>query len=403
MRRSPAFTLVAAVAWACSVAPDPVWIPQSKTADALYAFSENGKVGYIDQQGQVVIEPRFATPYPSAFHDGLLESSGWGGGGYVDRSGKPVLRKGYYRAWEFSEGLAAAMPKDKDLWGYIDTTGEFVISPRFKTYPNGYVFSFSDGLARIEIGGRYGFIDRSGDFVIPPNLLDAEDFRDGMARVVLEGPCVYFPEGACGSFNPRFPGGRESDYNTPPCRFTFLDKSGRPITPARFDGARAFAEGLAPVRLGDSWGFLDKEGMLVISPAFQDARPFSSGLARIRDHGLYGYIDHSGRTVIASVFEHAGDFQDGLAVAGGGGERYWYINRQGERAFAEEFALASPFFKGLAHVKLPLAEPQSPPYDPHATLYDQLFNRPSPQQSTTFAYIDTEGRRVFTYPRRTPR
>jgi len=100
------------------------------------------------------------------------------------------------------------MRKGENLWGYIDTSGKFAIRPRFATFPNGYVSSFSDGLAMIEVLGKFGYIDRSGEFVIKPEFLDGIDFSDGAARVVTDGPCVYFPDGACGSFNPRFVGGR---------------------------------------------------------------------------------------------------------------------------------------------------------------------------------------------------
>jgi hypothetical protein len=46
------------------------------------------------------------------------------------------------------------MRKGENLWGYIDTSGEFVITPRFETTPNGYVHPFSDGLAMIEVKGK---------------------------------------------------------------------------------------------------------------------------------------------------------------------------------------------------------------------------------------------------------
>ena len=85
------------------------------------------------------------------------------------------------------------MRKDDNLWGYIDTSGKFVISPRFETLPNWYVYPFSDGLAMIEVKGKFGYIDRSGEFVIKPQFLDGTGFSDGMARVVTEGPCIYIP------------------------------------------------------------------------------------------------------------------------------------------------------------------------------------------------------------------
>jgi hypothetical protein len=102
-----------------------------------------------------------------------------------------------------------------------------------------------------------------------------------MARVVIAGPCVYFPDGPCGDMNPRVVGGGKVG-NQPACKFTYIDKTGRVITQARFDSAREFSEGLASARIGSKWGFIDKTGALVVDPRFDDAEPFSSGLSRIR-------------------------------------------------------------------------------------------------------------------------
>jgi hypothetical protein len=313
--------------------------------------------------------------YASEFHDGLVEIS-VSDGKYADKTGELVLDPGLYRGWDFSEGLAVAMRKREELWGYIDTTGQFAISPRFETYPNGYVYPFSDGMAKIEAKGLFGFIDHSGVFAIPPQLLDAESFSDGMARVVVEGPCVYFPEGGCGGFNPVFPGVQNKkplNKAYPSCKFTYINKSGKIITGQRFDGARSFSEGLAPVRIGDLWGFIDRAGSIVIPPQFADAEPFSSGLSRILKDGKYGYIDKSGLIQISPQFAEAQRFSDDLAVVGDKTGKSWYINLRGERAFAGDFEEASPFFKGLANVRLP------------STVRER------------FAYIDKTGRIVFRY------
>ncbi len=147
---------------------------------------------------------------------------------------------GLYRGWDFSEGLAAAMKKDANLWGFIDTSGNFAISPRFETYSNGYVHSFSEGLALIDVHGKAGYIDHTGEFVIKPQFADAVDFSDGAARVVIEGPCVYWAEGPCPS--PRIVGGTVAG-QLPPCKFSYVDKTGLPISQRRFDFGREFSEG----------------------------------------------------------------------------------------------------------------------------------------------------------------
>jgi len=238
-----------------------IWIPRSKSADPLYRFVKDGKAGYIDQAGKVVIPPTLEPygNYGSEFHDGLLEIS-VSDGRYVDRTGKVVVDPGLFRGWDFSEGLAVAMKKNENLWGFIDTSGKFAISPRFETYPNGYVHSFSEGLAMIEVHGKFGYIDHSGEFVIKPEFLDGVDFTDGAARVVTDGPCIYFPDGPCGGMNPRFVGGTvpgqpppassrtstSADVRSANCASTLVGTSRRGLR--QFDWERCGASSIKVVR-----------------------------------------------------------------------------------------------------------------------------------------------------------
>ncbi len=83
----------------------------------LFSILQNGKVGFIDGTGRIIIPPRFED---------------------VD---------------DFSEGLARitittdprSYPFTKH--GYIDTTGEIVIKPQFDE-----AYNFSEGLALIKVG-----------------------------------------------------------------------------------------------------------------------------------------------------------------------------------------------------------------------------------------------------------
>jgi len=363
--------LAATAAVACD-SSYPIWIQRSESADPLYRFEKGKKAGYIDRDGKIVVPP--VLEYGSEFHDGLLEIA-VSDGHYVDATGKLVIDgKDLFRGWDFSEGLAAAVRKGEKLWGYIDRTGQFAISPRFRWSPTDYVWSFADGLAKIRFQDKYGYIDHSGNFVIQPQFPDGDDFSDGMARVVMEGPCAYMPDGPCASGV--HVGGPTN--NPRACKFTFVDKTGRVISDDRYDFARSFAEGLAPVRKNNHWGFIDKSGKLVIGYRFEDAQPFSNGLARVKQNGSYGYIDQHCKLIIPPWFQYAEEFSDGLAPVGNDDDGYWYIDKTGRDVFPHRYAVASPFFKGLAHV--------------------QLINE-NEEPSDTFAYIDTTGRHVFEYQR----
>lgn len=92
----------------------------------------NGKWGFIDRSGKIVIEPKFdAFHYWSHFRegDGLLVIQVGGKWGYCDQTGAIKIAPRFDEAREFSDGLAAVKVGDK--WGFIDQTGRVVIGFSF--------------------------------------------------------------------------------------------------------------------------------------------------------------------------------------------------------------------------------------------------------------------------------
>jgi hypothetical protein len=359
-----------------------IWIPRARDADALYRFVRDGKAGFIDRSGKVVIEPKFRVygNYDDAFREGLLEVD-FMPSRYVDREGKDVV-PAPYRGEKFAEGLAAVLDDETRRWGYVNREGKYVISPRFESCKGCFAALFSEGLARVRTGDRLGFIDRSGEFAVRPTLLHAEDFSDGMARVIVEGPCTFYSPGPCPS-EANIIGGAAAE--APPCRFTFVNWRGS-VLAQRFDGARDFSEGLAPVRQGRKWGYIDKTGRLVIEPRFDEAASFFEGRALVKQGDVYGFIDERGEYAVEPSFKYAEDFSDGLAPAGDlnwqGPAGLRYIDRNGHTVIPGPFRVASRFFKGLAHVQL-------------ETLEEERDGRR--WRTRRYAYIDTKGRTVFAY------
>ncbi len=81
--------------------------------------------------------------------------------GYIDKTGKIVIKPKFDNVWIFSEGLASV---EIDLkYGYIDKTGKIVIKPKFD---NAYIFS--EGLACVEIDDKEGYINKTGNYVWKP-------------------------------------------------------------------------------------------------------------------------------------------------------------------------------------------------------------------------------------------
>ena len=88
-----------------------------------------------------------------------------------------------------SEGLLCVHSPEKEAYGYVNKTWEFVIEPKFAS-----AAPFSEGLARVAViedeVEKLAFIDKNGDFVIPPRFntdfdfrRNSSDFSEGLAAV----------------------------------------------------------------------------------------------------------------------------------------------------------------------------------------------------------------------------
>ena len=324
----------------------PYLLPSS----TLFPFRNavNGRVGYIDRTGKVVIEPVHSERTSPHFNsDGevhIVDSLGadeFSAGlapvrigeayGFIGETGKLVIQPKYQNAGPFSDGLARIRIQEK--YGYIDTAGRVVIAPQFQIADD-----FSEGLAAVQIGGKYGYVNTEGKIVIAPRFDSANRFVEGLAPVKI---------GA---------------------KYGYIDRSGETAIKQQFDAARPFAEGLAAVVLEGKYGYIDHSGTWVIKPQFEDEpygflreptepgqevnHDFSEGLALVRVDSLYGYIDRKGSFVIKPQFSRARAFSEGTAaVLDDSG--WHYVNKRGDAAITKPSALgiAYSFNGGLALVE----------------------------------------------------
>lgn len=98
--------------------------------------------------------------------------------GFIDRTGKVVISPQFQHAGNFREGRAGVKVRDK--FGFIDETGKVVIPPRFDR-----VEDFAGGLARVQVGGKWGFVDPTGKMVVSPRFTAAGRFSEGRSPVQL--------------------------------------------------------------------------------------------------------------------------------------------------------------------------------------------------------------------------
>jgi hypothetical protein len=342
-------------------------VSQADTTRRLLVVNQNGRFGYIDTAGRIVIPPQF--DHASEFRGGLALVKSANKWGFIDANGRPVIPPRFDAAHTFSEGLAAVQVGSK--WGYIDRMGRMVITPQF----DGAGW-FSDGLAQAMVGGKWGFIDTTGAIVIPPQFefstigSHVSGFSGGRAWVsvptsryalidrggrIISGPYDFAKEFSDGFAAVREFGDRLGRIES---RWGYIDSTGRVVIRPR-PNARAwslaenFAQGRAPVRIGEKWGYIDKTGTVIIEARFDDARAseFHDGLAPVQLGKKWGYIDTTGAVVIALQFSSAGEFSEGLAPIELDG-RWGYIDRAGQVVIAPQFDRTAGFNGGVAQVDL---------------------------------------------------
>lgn len=128
-------------------------------SDILQLYSEEGKYGYVNAVGEVVIEATYLFAAP--FNDlGLalvtqdVAQNGWPyENGYIDTTGTVVVPLLYQQLGDFSEGLATAQKEGK--WGYISLDGSVVIDFIYEE-----VSDFSQGKAVVKLNGVASVMER---------------------------------------------------------------------------------------------------------------------------------------------------------------------------------------------------------------------------------------------------
>lgn len=149
---------------------------ENEPAAQLYKIEENGKIGFIDASGRVVVQPQFDSAR-GGFKEGFIRVRKGPWWGYMNTSGRVVTMR-YDSADDFVGGRARV--EFKNRWGFIDHNGIEVVEPAYEDAAD-----FQEGLGRVKKNGRWGFVSLKGREVVAPQYKDAEDFREGMARVKL--------------------------------------------------------------------------------------------------------------------------------------------------------------------------------------------------------------------------
>lgn len=317
------------------IAPD--YLAGTQFSGGLAAVLPRGKDSHwqiIDKTGTVLVECEKEVQFvPGAcFCEGLMrihneENSAYG---FANTQGQIIVPPIYQWVEDYREGMAAV--EENGRWGYVDAQGKQVVPCQ---YGVGHSFSggrayVGDNQAFIDKTGKVVFQRVEDDRDQAYEQFDG-DFQDGVAlctcsgdRTVGRRPGLVNDAGVVVWYD------RKCEFASPWTskihgenlflvsvrdgdKMGFIDTTGSLVctVPEGYRlGTSGFSDGLCYIQEVDSqlWGYMDKTGRAVISAIFQGITPFVNGFAAVRDSsGSYVYIDKSGAVAVSGDFTCQGN------------------------------------------------------------------------------------------------
>jgi hypothetical protein len=365
----------------------------------LCYFLQDNKYGLIDDKGNIIIQPRFERLI--GFNDALTRVAENGKWGLIDsKSGKIILEPQYLEINDYKEGLAAFKKATKykivkqadngsqvefdtetgtdiELWGFMDGTGKVIMKPQYSRVGNfseGICFAsefagisgtrllfrdvcinkngavlfavpyfdtiwteFCQGVIIFEKGKKYGLIDKKGKVILSPEF-DKIDFftadsvyacfeKDGKFGLLSNtGKIIIEPQyddiiKLTKSFSAAQLDGKY---------YIISHKTGKRQSDFGYDYIYAYTvDDLHKFVVDGKQGYFDLADKIIIKAEYEYLGNFVEGLAPMRRDNKYGYIDKKGEEVIPPQFDSADYFDDGIACVSIA-NRFGYINTKGE-------------------------------------------------------------------------
>ncbi|HWT74391.1 MAG TPA: WG repeat-containing protein [Mobilitalea sp.] len=354
---------------------------KSNNESILYPVQVDGKWGYINKSGKLVIEPTYAMA--EDFYDGVaivqIKDDTAGSSdeeannvkyGAINTAGKMVVDPNFSYISKFNEGIAGAIIENKDTYAFeyyiLDKTGKILYTLPSDMEIVSMLFNGSDMqtqsegliLVRNANSEMYGFIDRNGKLVIPCEYYEGYNFTNGLALVKKDMNYQYIDKTGkvvidaskykfCRTFSEGLAAVAVQKDEQSAIEFGYIDTKGNMKIEPQFAKAYSFSEGLAKVCTGESInqysiGYIDGAGAYAIEPNLTDNADetlFSEGFVPV-DDGTGGYMNQKGKLVINPVVQKdegnfikhntAGEFRNGIAKVSLSDGSIGYIDTTGK-------------------------------------------------------------------------
>ncbi|KGL64236.1 hypothetical protein PHEL85_1288 [Polaribacter sp. Hel1_85] len=257
-----------------------------------------------------------------------------------------------------------------------------------KSQPN-FNWEKHSNLMGIKVNNKFIFANSKGErvFILKEGLsissnrnnIDEKNFNNGLLKVGI--PVKNVKKSKVKNTNNKFLNSfiNSSNQNL---KYGFINTKQEVIIPFKYNDIGLFSEGLAAVKNSNTqkWGFIDVKENIIIPFKYNKVGKFSEGLAFVKEtikdekwilggnllkdakYKAY-YIDKTNKIIVSEKFDTGEPFKNGSArvtkyatndsFMGGGSNKTYYINREGQRLNKQDYNLAkaSNFKNGYATVK----------------------------------------------------
>ena len=321
----------------------------------------NDKIGLINTAGKVVVPCNYDSEI--IFNDNYAAVSIDNKWGFIDNSYNEFVPCKYDFVWDFEDNLAM-VEKDEKM-GLVDITGKEVIPCDFYA-----IKVLDDDLAKVKQENKIGlFSIKRNQIIIPCEYDNVYSFSEGLAKVILNGkygmvnnlgtvivPCEY---DVVKKINGNLIVVKSNE------KFGFFNTIGKQISECQYDQACIFHDGIARVAMGNwsdsKFGYIDSKGIEIVPCSYDYATDFSNGIARVGvneksedyyTYTKYNFINTQGNVIVPwDKYDHIGNAVDGFILVKSN-DKYGFINASGQEVVPCKYEAENLHFEnGLARVK----------------------------------------------------
>lgn len=321
------------------------------------AFKQDGKYGFCDSSGKVVIPAQFANFYQfsNGFAKVTKDKTNYY---YIDKNGvelinndkeylTPITNSEYYQikdgkavfydktkkekgelavklCGDYADGMIAVLSHE-NLWGFANLSPKIIIPCEYKSFGN-----FKDGLAVVNKGdyseNKAGVINTKGEVVIPleyhlifrmKNYFLLEKNQQYTAYDIANGSMVKEPlelkyYSYMNLFNRDFKIAKNAKGELALFNSQLKQECSISYGDCRFADDET---GLVAVKKNNLWGMIDKTGKELVECKYDDIGTCYNGLIKVEKNGIQGFVDRTGKLIIPLQFTKSNGFYSKASTA----------------------------------------------------------------------------------------